>query len=89
MLLIPTILEITSWINNTYLFDQEDNIMRSQFQDNTSGLGEFSATISLTVKAGKSLYLEPELKSGSQVETLNRIQGIPSESDIANRFPES
>jgi hypothetical protein len=70
------------WINNTYQLDQED-VMRSQFQDNTSGLGEFSATTSFTVKAGKALYLEPELKIGSQVETLDRTQGIPSESDIA------
>jgi len=70
------------WFNSTDLFDQQDNIIRSQFQDNSTVLTEFSATSSLTFKVGKLLYIEPELKAGSQAETLSRVQGIPSEPNV-------
>ena len=33
----------------------------------------------MTIRLAKSLFLEPEIKAGSQIESLNRKQGIPSD----------
>jgi hypothetical protein len=71
--------EGNSWITDAYLSDPGHNILSSQFQDNLSGLKEFSASSSLTMRLAKSYYLEPELKGGKQIESLSRNQGILSD----------
>jgi hypothetical protein len=72
-----------SWITDTYLFNPGNSVISSQFQDNLSGLAEFSATSSLTIRLGKIYYLEPEIKAGSETESLSRSQGVPSDFRIS------
>lgn len=64
-----------SWLNDSWFSDPANSVISGQFQDNKSGLIDYSASSSLTVKAGRSEYIEPVLSAGRQKETLKRTQG--------------
>lgn len=66
-----------NWMTDSYLSDPSNSLINNQFQNNVTRLSEFSASSSLTVRLRNHFYLEPELKAGSQFETIKRIQGIP------------
>jgi hypothetical protein len=67
----------STWTNNTLFSDPLSLITDNQFQKNKTQLADFSAAASITRNIGNSFYLEPELKAGTESESLNRIQGIP------------
>lgn len=68
-----------SWLTNAFLSGRTLNLISNQFQDNLAGLSDISANASFTVQLAKSYYIEPELKGGSQVETLTRTAGFLSD----------
>jgi hypothetical protein len=68
-----------NWMTDSYLDDPSNSLINNQFQNNVTQLSDFSASSSLTVRLRNHFYIEPELKAGSQAETIKRIQGIPSD----------
>jgi hypothetical protein len=73
----------TSWITDSYFFNQPKSIINSQFQDNISGRSDYSLNSSLTIKIAPSVYIAPGISAGSQWESLKRKQGTPPEFDIS------
>jgi hypothetical protein len=60
-----------------------ENSISNIYQDNHTESYNASLGATLTQKAGRLFYIEPEIRAGNQSETLNRFQGIPE----ANRMP--
>lgn len=56
---------------------------RNQFHDNKNESFNTSMGIALTQKAGRIVFIEPEIRAGYQTETLERFQGFPD----VNRVP--
>jgi hypothetical protein len=63
----------TSFFENGEWQSAQDN----KFQDDQTESLNYSLGATLTQKAGRLFYLEPELVAGSSVETLDRTQGLP------------
>ena len=74
-------IEKNSWINDSYFFNQPGNIITSQFQDNVSGISDYSLSSSLTVKLAPRAFIVPGFSAGKQSESLKRQQGVPYGAD--------
>ncbi len=69
---------------NATTFFSGDRTTTSQFQDNKTSSINFSIGSTLTRKIGKSLFIDPAIRFGNQVEILDRTQGLP---EVQAGFP--
>ncbi len=54
----------------------------NKFQNDDSENLNYSVGATLTQKTGKVIYFEPEIRAGSNLETLDRTQGLPLQNDL-------
>jgi len=71
----------SEWENITRYLGTVDPYIDNQYLHNNSDRLNYSLASSVLRKVGKNLYLEPMINLGGTHEWLDRIQGIPGESD--------
>lgn len=54
-----------------------DYSIRNIYQDNETENFNASLGLTLTQKAGRIFFIEPEIRAGNQTESFNRLQGFP------------
>lgn len=69
------------WNNKSWFSPNPVESREAFFQSSTQENKGYSGNLSLTQKIGKKYYLTPQLKVSSNLEKLNKTQGIPFPND--------